>query len=83
LVLNALFLRESHSSEYLAKTLNEARITRWYSADYGLDDQGVPLPVGAGNFSLHRRVQTGSGAHPASYPIGTGSSFPGGKAAGV
>jgi hypothetical protein len=27
-------------------------------------------------------VQTGSGAHPASYPIGTGGSFPGSKVAG-
>jgi hypothetical protein len=25
-------------------------------------------------------VQTGSGAHPASYPMGTGGSFPGSKA---
>jgi hypothetical protein len=36
---------------------------------------------GAGNFSLHHRVQNGSGAHPASYLMGTGGSFPGGKAA--
>jgi len=28
-------------------------------------------------------VQTGSGAHPASYPVGTGCFFPGGKAAGA
>jgi hypothetical protein len=50
---------------------------------YGLDDQGsrVRLPAGAGNFSLHHRVQNGSGAHPASYPMGAGGSFPGGKAA--
>jgi hypothetical protein len=44
---------------------------------YGLDD---PIPGGAGNFSLHRRVQNGSGAHPPSYPMGTRGSFPGGKA---
>jgi hypothetical protein len=31
-------------------------------------------------FSLLRVVQTGSGAHPASYPMDTGGSFPGGKA---
>jgi hypothetical protein len=30
-----------------------------------------------GNFSLHHRVQNGSGAHPASYPMGTRGSFPG------
>jgi hypothetical protein len=41
---------------------------------YGQDDRGsrVRFPAQAGNCSLHHRVQTGSGAHPASYPIGTG-----------
>jgi hypothetical protein len=43
----------------------------------------VRFPAGAGNVSLHHRVQNGSGAHPASYPVGTGGSFPGGKAAGA
>jgi hypothetical protein len=28
----------------------------------------VRFPAGAGNFSLHHRVQNGSGAYPASYP---------------
>jgi hypothetical protein len=52
---------------------------------YGLDDRGsrVRLPAGAGNFSLHHRVQNGSGAHPASYQMGTRVSFPGGKAVAV
>jgi hypothetical protein len=52
---------------------------------YGLDDRGsgVRFPVGAGNFSLHHRVQTGSGFHPASYRMGTRGSFPGGKAVGA
>jgi len=31
-------------------------------------------------FSLRHRVQIGSEAHPASYPIGTRGSYPGGKA---
>jgi hypothetical protein len=31
--------------------------------------------------SMLHVVQTGSGAHPASYPMGTESSVPGGKAA--
>jgi hypothetical protein len=50
----------------------------------GLDERGsrVPFPAGAGNFSIHHLVQTGSGAHPPSYPLGTTVSFPGGKAAG-
>jgi len=39
--------------------------------------------VGARNFSLHHRVQTCSGAHPASYPMGKKGSFPGCKAAGA
>jgi hypothetical protein len=52
---------------------------------YGLDDRGsrVRFPAAAGNFSLHHRIQKGSGAHPASYPVGTGGSFPGDKAAGA
>jgi len=29
---------------------------------------GIPFPAGAGNLSLHHRVQTGTGANPASYP---------------
>jgi len=35
--------------------------------------------VGAGNFSLHHRVQNGSGTHPGSCPVGTGWFFPWGK----
>jgi hypothetical protein len=50
---------------------------------YGLDNRGsrIRFPAGAGNFSL-RHVQNGSRTHPASYPMGTRGSFPGGKAAG-
>jgi hypothetical protein len=52
---------------------------------YGLDDwdSRVRLPAGTGNFSPHHRVQSDSGAHPASYPMGTMDSFPGSKAAGA
>jgi hypothetical protein len=52
---------------------------------YGLDDRDsrVRFPAEAGNFSLHHRVQKGTGVHPASYPMGTRGSFPGGKAAGA
>jgi hypothetical protein len=44
---------------------------------YGLDDRGsaVRFPAGSGNFSLHHRVQNGSGSHPASHPMGTRGSF--------
>jgi hypothetical protein len=44
---------------------------------------GQNIPAGGGNFSLNHRVQNGSGAHPASYPMGTRGSLPGGKAAGA
>jgi hypothetical protein len=50
---------------------------------YGPEDGSarVRFPAGAGNFSLHHRVQADSGAHPASYPRDTGGSFSGGKVA--
>jgi hypothetical protein len=48
----------------------------------GLDDRaiGVRSPPGAEDFSSSPCVQTGSEAHPASCPMGTGGPFPGGKA---
>jgi hypothetical protein len=51
---------------------------------YELDDRGsrVLFLAGARNFYLHHRVQNGSGAHPASYPMGTRGSFPGVKLPG-
>jgi hypothetical protein len=52
---------------------------------YGLDDQSsrVQFLVRAGKFFLHHCIQSGSGAHPASYPMGARGSFPGDKAAGA
>jgi hypothetical protein len=47
-------------------------------SDYGLDDRGSS-PAGAEVFSSNPCVQTGCGAYPASYPMGTGGHFPGGK----
>jgi hypothetical protein len=51
-------------------------------SDYGLDDRaiGVRSLVGEKDFSSILCVQTGSGAHPGSCPMGTGGPFPGGKA---
>jgi hypothetical protein len=50
--------------------------------DYGLDDRSieVPSPAEAKDFSSSLCVQTGSGAHPASCPVGTGGPFSGAKA---
>jgi hypothetical protein len=51
-------------------------------SDYGLDDWtiGVRSPAGTKDFSYSLFVQTGSGTHPASCTMGTGSPFPGAKA---
>jgi hypothetical protein len=48
---------------------------------FGLGGWGS-IPTGARIFLLLSSVQTGSGAYPASYPMGTGGSFSGFKAAG-
>jgi hypothetical protein len=47
---------------------------------YGLEYRmiGVRFQEGAGNFSLRHLVQIVSGANPASCPMGTQGSFPGG-----
>jgi hypothetical protein len=49
-----------------------------------VDDRGskVRFPAVAGNFSLHHRVQNGSGAYPAAYPMDTRGNFPGLKQLG-
>jgi hypothetical protein len=61
------------------------KITFVINFPYGLDDGGsrVLFLAGAGYFSFRHRVQNGSGAHPASFPMGTRGSFPEGKAAGA
>jgi hypothetical protein len=60
-------------------------ILKWILNMVGLDGRGsgARFSAGAGNFSLNHRVQTCSGAHPASYPMGTRGSFPGGKDTGT
>jgi hypothetical protein len=42
-------------------------------SDYELNDRAIEVrsPTGAEDFSSSPCVQTGSGAHPASYPMGT------------
>jgi hypothetical protein len=44
---------------------------------------GVRFPAGARHFYLLYSVHTGSGTHPASYPLAIGGSFPGSKMAGA
>jgi len=40
---------------------------------------GVRFPQGTVYFPFRHHIQTGSEAHPASYPMDTGDSLPGGK----
>jgi hypothetical protein len=51
-------------------------------SDYGLDDRAIVVRslTGAEDFSSSPCIQPGSGAHPASYLMGIGGPFPGGKA---
>jgi hypothetical protein len=59
-----------------------AGIGQWDSGGLRAGRLVVRIPVWVGNFSPHHRIQTGSGAHPVSYPMGIRGSFPGSKAAG-
>jgi hypothetical protein len=48
-----------------------------------MHDRGsVPSGGNEGILSVRHLVHSGSGSHPASYPMGTGGFFSGGKAAG-
>jgi hypothetical protein len=59
-----------------------AGIAQWYSAGLRAEWSEVRISEGAGDNSLHYRVQTGSGVHPASFTMCTRDPFPGGKAVG-
>jgi hypothetical protein len=51
---------------------------------YGLDDRWVGVRVPVGLKFVHLSIlESGSGVHPASYPMDTGGSLPGGKAVGA
>jgi hypothetical protein len=76
----------SFSMFYIQNCSMDSRVSSvGIATSYGLDDRGsgVRLPAEAGNFSLFHRVQTGSGAHLASCPMGIGVSFLESKAAGA
>jgi hypothetical protein len=49
-----------------------------YRLGYGLDDRSsIPKEDNYKNLSLRHRIQNGSGAHPASYPVGIGGKMAG------
>jgi hypothetical protein len=74
------------NNKMLLKMISSTHMSRDSSgsivSDYGLDDRAIEVrsPTGAENFSSSPCVQTGSGTHPASYPMGTGGPLTGGKA---
>jgi ABC-type Mn2+/Zn2+ transport system permease subunit len=60
------------------------RYDLWRNSEAGSRNSSFGIATGYwldGRDSFLGSVQTGSGAHPASYPMGTAVSFPGGKAA--
>jgi hypothetical protein len=78
----------SSFQEYAQKLFKTSQLLHsvlwmWYSAGLRFRWSGVLVQAGAGNFSLHHRVQNGPGAHPDSYPMSTRGSFLGGKATEV
>jgi hypothetical protein len=73
---------EDHFASYHDKLSRDSVVG--IATGYGLDDWGVEVESRKDQeFSRLQSVHTGSGAHPTSYPMGTGGSFPGGKAAGA
>jgi hypothetical protein len=52
------------------------------ATDYGLDER-TSIPGMSKRFFLLHSFYTGFGAHPTSYPMDTGGSFPGSKPAGA
>jgi hypothetical protein len=62
--------------------IKEPRRAQWYSTGLQAGWSVFQVLAGSGN-SLHHHIQAGSGAHPASYPMGTRGSFPGDKASRV
>jgi hypothetical protein len=77
------FLFQGRSYVRVMYDTNYPCLRFWRSGQQRAGWSEVRVPAGAGNFSLHYRVQTGSGAHSASYRVGTRGSFPGSKVAGA
>jgi hypothetical protein len=71
--LNTFYIKNRHK-------LWSRDISVGIASGYGLDDRGS-ISGTASDFSPLHRVQNGSGAHPAAYPMGTRGSCPGGRVA--
>jgi hypothetical protein len=84
--IKIVFLRVTTLCKTLHGVINHVLLLFWHiklhssvgmARSYWLDGRGIGVwvPVGSGIVILHV-VQTGSGVHPTSYPMGTGGSFP-------
>jgi hypothetical protein len=73
------FVPEFHTGTYQYKSRSNSVSI---ACGYRLDDRAIEVrsPAEARDFSSNPCVHTGSGAHPASCTMGTGVSFPRGKA---
>jgi hypothetical protein len=61
--------------------LNNTKVlAQWYSARLRAGRLGVPVPSGAGSFSIHHRVQTGSGTQRVPGALSLGVKRPGREA---
>jgi hypothetical protein len=67
-----------YMGEYANHIKESGELSR-YSDRLGAGRPGFDSRLGE-DFSFLHSVQTGSGVHPAPYRMGTGDSFPGGKA---
>jgi hypothetical protein len=74
------FYRSQMNSVHTSSTLLLSRSILIYYITSENQGSRVRFLAGARDLYLLHSVQTGSGAHPASYPMGTGGSFLGGKA---
>jgi hypothetical protein len=66
--------------DFVSQWWTRLKIAPWYSA--GLRDGWLGGSIPGWEFSLHHRLHTGSGAHPASYTMNTRGSFSGVKRPG-
>jgi hypothetical protein len=75
-------LHKNTCISYYSKVDREPGSSVSIVSGYRLDDRAIEVrsPADAKDFSCSLCVQTGSEAHPASCPMGTGGPFPGAKA---
>jgi hypothetical protein len=72
---------EAYQASHSSNVTQELSLQCYPHSRYRLNAKGLESRLGQ-EFPLLRVIQTGSGAHPTPYSMGTGGSFTGNKAAG-